>query len=43
LDLFGREDAPGLPADAIRIPLPDGASSAYVRSDSLVVLSTGNR
>lgn len=43
LDMFGREDVPGLPADAIRIPLPDGARSAYVRSDSLVVLSTGNR
>jgi hypothetical protein len=43
LDMFGREDVAGLPADAIRIPLPDGARSAYVRSDSLVVLSTGNR
>lgn len=43
LDLLGREDAPGLPDDAVRIPLPDGARNAYVRADSLVVLSTGVR
>jgi hypothetical protein len=43
LDMFGRDDVAGLPADAIRIPLPDGARSAYVRSDSLVVLSTSKR
>jgi hypothetical protein len=43
LDMFGREDAPGLPDDAVRIPLPDGARTAYVRSDSLVVLSSHPR
>lgn len=43
LDVFGRQDAPGLPRDAILIPLPDGARSAYVRADSLVVLATGTR
>jgi hypothetical protein len=43
LEIFGREDVPGLPADALRIPLPVGAHSAYVRSDSLVILSTGVR
>jgi hypothetical protein len=43
LDMFGRQNAPGLPDDAIRIPLPDGARTAYVRADSLVVLSPGTR
>ena len=43
LEILGREDVPGLPADALRIPLPVGARSAYVRSDSLVLLSTGVR
>jgi len=33
---FGREDEPGLPADAIALPLPTGAAAAYVRGDSLV-------
>jgi hypothetical protein len=43
LDMLGREDVPGLPADAFQIPLPVGARSAYVRADSLVILSTGVR
>ncbi|HUF67098.1 MAG TPA: hypothetical protein VMM79_00505 [Longimicrobiales bacterium] len=43
LDMFGREDVPGLPADALRIPLPVGARSAYIRADSLVILAAGER
>jgi len=43
LKLFGRVDAPGLADDAIRLPLPDGMRTAYVRSDSLVVLAAGAR
>lgn len=35
---LGRTDEPGLPADAIALRLPPGASSAYVRNDSLVLL-----
>jgi len=36
---LGRRDEPGLPADAIGLPLPAGISNAYVRRDSLVLLS----
>jgi len=39
LELLGRRDSPGLPADAILVPLPKGARAAYVRGDSLVLLS----
>lgn len=39
LDMLGRTAGGGLPADAISIPLPPGASGAYVRSDSLVLLT----
>ncbi len=38
LEMLGREDKPGLPADAIVLPLPRGVRSAYVRADSLVLL-----
>lgn len=36
---LGRKDEPGLPADALAIPLPPGADAAYVRGDSLVFLN----
>jgi hypothetical protein len=39
LDRLGRRDEPGLPRDALALPLPAGAASAYVRGDSLVLLA----
>ena len=39
LTRLGREDEPGLPADALAIPLPPGAAGVYVRDGSLVFLS----
>jgi hypothetical protein len=33
----------GVPVDALVVPLPAGARSAYVRGDSLVLLATGSR
>jgi hypothetical protein len=36
---LGRKDEPGLPADALAVPLPPGAAAAYVRGDSLVFLN----
>lgn len=39
LERLGRRDEPGLPADAMALPLPPGANSAYVRRDSLVLLA----
>jgi hypothetical protein len=41
LDQVGRRDEPGLPGDAIGLPLPPGAAAAYVRRDSLVLLARG--
>jgi hypothetical protein len=38
---LGRKDEPGLPADALALPLPPGADAAYVRGDSLVFLKNG--
>ena len=35
---LGRKDEPGLPNDAMAIPLPPGVSSAYVRNDSLIFI-----
>jgi hypothetical protein len=32
---LGREDEPGLPSDALPLPLPPGARDAYLRGDSL--------
>lgn len=32
---LGRKDEPGLPSDAMAVPLPPGVTGAYVRSDSL--------
>lgn len=33
---LGRTDRPGLPPDALALPLPAGAAAAYVRGDSLI-------
>jgi hypothetical protein len=38
---LGRRDEAGLPADAIPLPLPSGATSAYIRGDSLVLIGRG--
>jgi hypothetical protein len=35
---LGRKDEPGLPSDALAVPLPPGANTAYVRGDSLILL-----
>lgn len=43
LAMLGREDAPGLPADAIAIPLPKGVRAAYLRADSLILLSSAEQ
>lgn len=40
---LGRKDEPGLPREALSMPLPLGADGAYVRGDSLVFLSNGKR
>jgi hypothetical protein len=39
LERLGRRDEPGLPADAMALPLPPGIQAAYVRRDSLVLLA----
>jgi hypothetical protein len=39
LDRLGRTEEPGLPPDAVAVPLPQGAAGAYVRGGSLVFLS----
>src|SRR5688572_491716 len=39
LQRLGRKDEPGLPRDALAVPLPPGVSAAYVRGDSLVLLA----
>lgn len=41
LKKLGRKDEPGLPQDALALPLPPGADAAYVRGDSLVFLNNG--
>jgi hypothetical protein len=38
LERLGRTPAPGLPPDAIALPLPAGADAAYVHGDSLIFL-----
>lgn len=35
---LGRRDAPGLPPDAVALPLPEGVSAAYIRGDSLILI-----
>ena len=39
LDGLGRDGRPGLPEDALRVPLPDGLERAYVQRDSLVLVA----
>jgi hypothetical protein len=39
LQRLGRRDEAGLPQDAMALPLPPGAASAYVRRDSLFLLA----
>lgn len=39
LERLGRADDDGLPRDAMALPLPPGARAAYVRGDSLVLVS----
>jgi len=41
LNALGRIDQDGLPGDAIEVPLPVGAQSAYLRDDHLVITGTG--
>lgn len=36
---MGRTDEPGLPPDAVPLPLPAGAAAAYVRNGSLVLVT----
>jgi len=43
LEMLGRQAAPGLPDDAIEVALPQGTRAAYIRGDSLVILSSGHR
>jgi hypothetical protein len=38
---LGRKNEPGLPADALALPLPPGADAAYVRGYSLVFFKNG--
>ena len=38
LQRLGRRDEPGLPRNALALPLPKGADSAYLDSDSLVLI-----
>lgn len=39
LEVLGRRDRPGLPRDAMHVPLPAGVASAYIFSDSLVLVA----
>jgi len=39
LAALGRKDRPGLPPEAISVPLPEGLRSAYILSDSLVLVA----
>jgi hypothetical protein len=39
LERLGRRDEPGLPPEAMALPLPAGISTAYIRRDSLVLLA----
>ena len=39
LKRIGRRDEPGLPKDAIGVALPSGITAAYIRNDSLVLIS----
>ena len=37
LDALGRDTHPGLPSEALLVPLPSGLSSAYILADSLIL------
>lgn len=39
LGVLGRSDEPGLPPDGLALPLPDGLKSAYILSDSLILVA----
>lgn len=39
LERLGRTEEPGLPADALAVPLPPGTRAVYVRGDSLVLVA----
>jgi len=39
---LGRRDENGLPSDAFALPLPAGATAAYVHGDSMVVVGSRN-
>ena len=39
LERLGRRDEPGLPPDAMALPLPPGVLNAYIRRDSLVLIT----
>jgi len=43
LKRIGRVDEPGLPPDALALPLPPGATSAYIRGDSLFFVAADGR
>jgi hypothetical protein len=38
LERLGRRDQPGLPPDAVPLPMPPGAASIYVRGDSVILV-----
>jgi len=40
LRAMGRTDRPGLPPEAMAVPLPSGMGSAYILADSLIISST---
>ena len=37
LEAMGRKDQPGLPPEALLVPLPSGVGSAYILADSLIL------
>lgn len=39
LTALGRTDRPGLPPEAMTVPLPAGVRSAYIRADSLILVA----
>lgn len=43
LEILGRRERPGLPPDAMEVPLPAGLTSAYILSDSLVLVAAAER
>jgi len=37
LEAMGRKEQPGLPPEALLVPLPSGFGSAYILTDSLIL------